>query len=124
MRTAFVYLVLSILCALFGAVYESCSHGVFSFYMIYAFAYPLVLGALPYFILAWRGVKALPGVLARSFYHSGIATLTVGSLVKGVLEIYGTTNHLSGCYFPVGVALTAAGIVIYLAQITISAKSK
>ena len=40
-RTAFVYLLVSLFCALFGAVYEVFSHEVYSFYMIYAFAFPL-----------------------------------------------------------------------------------
>ena len=36
---------------LFGAVYETFSHGVFSFYMLYAFSVPLVFGVTLYLIL-------------------------------------------------------------------------
>ena len=41
------YLTASVFCALFGAVYELFSHGVYSYWMIYAFAFPLLLGAIP-----------------------------------------------------------------------------
>ena len=37
----------TILFALFGAVYELFSHEVYSYYMIYAFGIPLILGVLP-----------------------------------------------------------------------------
>lgn len=43
-HTAFVYLLIVIFCSLFGAVYELYSHEVYSFYMIYAFAFPLIGG--------------------------------------------------------------------------------
>ena len=48
---ACICLTAAVLCALFGAVYEVFSHGVFSFYMIYAFAIPLCLGTFPLMII-------------------------------------------------------------------------
>lgn len=47
-------------------------------------------------------------------YHSGIATLTVGSIFKGVLEIYGTTNQLIVVYWIAGFGLLFIGILTYL----------
>ena len=44
---ALIYLAAALLCAFFGAVYERFSHEVYSYSMIYAFAVPLGLGALP-----------------------------------------------------------------------------
>ena len=111
-KTALVYLILSVFCALFGAVYESFSHDVYSFYMIYAFGFPLVGGALPYGILSAFHISKSSSALARNLYHSGIATLTVGSIVRGVLDIYGTTNSLSRYYWFVGFFTVAAGVVI------------
>lgn len=113
-KTSFVYLLISLFCALFGAVYERFSHGVYSFYMIYAFAFPLTGGTLPFFVLHLLRAGRYPGTLARNLYHSGIATLTVGSIVRGVLEIYGTTNALAGYYWIAGGALWLAGIAAYL----------
>ena len=112
-KTAFAYLIVSLFCALFGAVYEVFSHGVYSFYMIYAFGFPLAGGALPFLLLSFSGTPKYPPGLSRNLYHSGIATLTVGSLVRGVLDIYGTTNALSNGYWIVGIPLVAAGAAGY-----------
>lgn len=116
-KTAFIYLLLSIFCGLFGAIYELYSHEVYSFYMIYAFAFPLVGGVLPFCILNMARPRKYPNSLSRNLYHSGIAALTVGSIVRGVLDIYGTDNALTKYYLPAGAVLIAAGIAVYLAQV-------
>ena len=110
LKTAFIYLIISLFCALFGAVYEVFSHGVYSFYMIYAFAFPLVGGTLPFLAISLFR-KHYPDAIARNIYHSGIATLTVGSIIQGVLDIYGTTNRLTGLYWIVGIIMLISGIV-------------
>lgn len=110
LKTAFIYLIISLFCALFGAVYEVFSHGVYSFYMIYAFAFPLVGGTLPFLAISLFR-KHYPDAIARNIYHSGIATLTVGSIIQGVLDIYGTTNRLTGLYWLVGIIMLISGIV-------------
>lgn len=43
-------------------------------------------------------------------------TLTVGCVVCGILEIYGTTNHLVKIYFIVGEMFLAIGNFMYLLQ--------
>lgn len=107
-KTAFVYLIVSIVCAAFGAVYELFSHEVYSYYMLYAFLFPLLGGTLPFFVLVCFRVR-LPDAAACRLYHAGIAALTVGSLFTGVLEIYGTTNRLTAVYWVAGAALAALG---------------
>lgn len=113
LKTGFVYLLVSLLCALLGAVYESFSHGVYANPMIYAFSFPLCLGALPFIYAALLGLRA-PCRLAANLYHAGLAALTAGSFMTGVLEIYGTTNDLITVYWIAGSALTTGGIVIHL----------
>ena len=110
-KTAFVYLLCAGFCAFFGGVYEQFSHGVYSMAMIYAFAYPLIGGAIPFLALALWGYP--PGS-EQALYHCGIATLTVGSILKGVLEIYGTDNSLTVFYPWAGWLLVGTGIFIYL----------
>lgn len=110
LKCALWYLCASIFTALFGAIYEVFSHGVYSFFMIYAFALPLVLGALPCLIVAMTGFT-LSGGLARPFYRAGVATLTVGSIAKGVLEIFGTTNVLWAFYPIVGGFFFLIGVI-------------
>ena len=94
-------LLASLFCALFGAVYERFSHGVYSYGMIYAFTFPLVLGVLPLLLIMMLRAP-YPSRLIRNCVHAGIAALTVGSLISGVLEIYGTTNPLTLVYWIVG----------------------
>ena len=117
-KTAFIYFLVALFCALFGAVYELFSHEVYSFYMIYAFAFPLVGGTLPFWVLSRVSGGFCPGAAVRNLYHSGIATLTVGSIVRGVLEIYGTTNVLSGYYFKAGGFLLIIAVIKLLYDVT------
>lgn len=112
LKTAFIYLLVSLFCVLFGAVYELFGHEVYSYYMIYAFVFPLAGGTLPYFSIALAYTEGYPKAIFRKIYHSGIAILTVGSILRGVLEIYGTTNRLLNIYWILGIALTMIGAVL------------
>ena len=110
------YLMTTVGCVFFGAVYELFSHGVWSCFMICAFAFPLLLGAIPFFLLRKRG-KSFPG-RAADLIHAGVAALTVGSILQGALEIYGTSNPLTLAHWAVGGALTAAGwLLTFLKQV-------
>lgn len=112
-RAGFVYLAVTIFCAAFGAVYETFSYGVYSYFMLYAFAFPLCGGVLPCFLFAHTQTP-LPDKTARNLYHAGIATWTIGSVIQGILEIYGTTNRLTKVYGYVGILLLAWGIIRWL----------
>ncbi|MBR0207853.1 MAG: hypothetical protein IJQ43_03035 [Oscillospiraceae bacterium] len=101
------YLLSALGCAIFGEVYELFSHEVWSCFMLGAFALPLLLGAVPFFLMRKRG-KPFPG-RAAELVHAGVAALTVGSILQGVLEIYGTSNPLMIAYWAAGGTLTAAG---------------
>ena len=85
-RTAFLYLLATIGVAAFGGVYELFSHGVWSGFMVYAFAFPLVLGTLPF---AWLALHKhpLPRPWVYRLHHAGVATLTLGSVMEGVFAI-------------------------------------
>ena len=112
-RTAFAYLLATSFTALFGGVYEVFSHGVWSGWMVYAFAFPLVLGALPFMRLSLQR-QPLPYPWCCRLHHAGVATLTVGSVMQGVLAIYGTTNQLILIYWVVGAALLIFAQIIRL----------
>ena len=95
------YLLVTILSAAFGAVYELFSHGVYAYGMLYAFAFPLIGGILPCLLLARKNGK-LPSDTAQQLWHFGISALTVGSLFTGALEIYGTSSRLTMTYWLAG----------------------
>ena len=94
---------------LFGAVYENYSHGVFSYFMLYAFTIPLVFGVTLYTILLFAG--KYPSRVFVNLWNSAIAAFGVGSVFRGVLEIYGTTNTLSFVYPVAGSVLGVSALV-------------
>lgn len=112
-KTALIWLLVSLFCALFGAVYEAFSHGVFAYPMLYAFAFPLVLGTLPYLLIGVRH-RRLPPKAAQHLWNAGVVSLTVGSIVTGALEIYGTETPLTAVYWLSGAALLVVGLLIEL----------
>lgn len=112
MGIGFVYLFISLFCILFGAVYEFFSHGVYSYFMLYAFVFPLAGGALPFFGMAFSSMP-IPNRVSQNLYHSGIAALTTGFLFEGALEIYGTTNRLVSVYWILGILFILTAIFIY-----------
>ena len=105
------YLLLTAFTALFGAVYECFSHGVFSFFMLYAFTFPLA-GAL-FFLILQKREKQIPAFTADCI-HSGLAVLTTGCLVTGALRIYGTDSTLLCIYWIAGVLLLGIAFVSFL----------
>lgn len=112
-RWEFTYLLISLFCLLFGAVYERFSHEVYSDFMLYAFAVPLIGGTLLCFLLDQFSSNWMPGRLVRNLYNSGIAALTVGCIFQGVLEIYGTTNKLMMVYWIIGFCFTALAVLAF-----------
>lgn len=103
------YALASLACAVFSTAYESLSHGVISAWMVLLFAIPLGLGVVPALIA--YALKLKPSYLALQFWACGVTTLVVGSCLRGVLEIYGTTSVLVMPYLPVGTALLVLGIL-------------
>ena len=91
-----VWIGITLFCILFAAVYEMFSFGVYSLHMILMFLYPLLLGALP--CLFFRQG-------AGRFWNDGILLLTGGSLLSGVLEIYGTSSSLTDLILRLGISL-------------------
>ena len=114
-RTRNSYLGATVGVAAFAAIYELFSHQVYSRFLIFAFMIPLFGGVLPYSLLLGNQRSEKPGILAQCLYNSGLATLTAGSVFQGILEIYGTTSHLSIVYWTVGFSLSMFGLIMYAA---------
>lgn len=114
-RTIIKYIFFTIFILVFGQIYEHFSFGVISNYMIYAFLIPLILGLLINIIIYFT--KIVPNKMGSCLYNNGIITLTVGSILRGVLDIYGTTNMYLKIYLYAGVLLIIAGIILYIINI-------
>ncbi|MCR4945330.1 MAG: hypothetical protein K5929_00060 [Lachnospiraceae bacterium] len=110
-----VYVGVTVFVAVFGAIYEAFSFGVYSYFMIYAYAFCLLGGVMPTAILLWRGrVDYKPmSYIAVQIYRSGLAIFTVGFLVRGALDIYGTTNRLTNIYWIGGSLFLLVGALLF-----------
>lgn len=108
-RHLIIQIAVTIFLAFTGAVYEVFSFGVYSYFMIYAFAFPLVMGVLPYAVMLIKNRD--PGSVFINLWNSAIAVFSVGSLFKGILDIYGTSNSLNIIYLIAGILLMIAAIV-------------
>ena len=115
----------------FAKIYGIFSHGVSSVFMSYAFLLPLSLIFLPKLLnlctgnRLWNGTleteegekKLFLSSLAFFLWKSGMAVLTVGSIYKGILDIYGTSGSFEWVYLVVGVlTLVSGGISALLAK--------
>ena len=109
-----IYLGISAFCIVFAGIYEYFSHEVYSAFMIFAFLIPFLGGTLVFYTIKRFAIKSMPGESLVRLYNCGIATLTVGSIFQGVLEIYGTTNSLVNVYLAVGLMLIISAAAIYI----------
>lgn len=113
-RQTIIYICTALFCGLFSAVYEHFSHGVRSNYMVWLFAFPAFLGALPCAVIGLSQSLPLPSRQAAGAWDCGVMTLALGSCVRGVLDIYGTSSGYVAVYLPAGLVLLSAGFLLYL----------
>lgn len=116
-KIIWTYLILSITAVVVDKVYGIFGHGVDSAAMTWMFLYPLLGGALFYFII----LRLIPNItkfagfrVFLNIYNSGIATLTIASLLKGIFEIAGTNSPYLVYYYVIGGIFIAAGLIIML----------
>ncbi|WP_338450942.1 hypothetical protein R4Z09_03200 [Niallia oryzisoli] len=89
--------------------------------MTWMFLYPLLGGVLFYFIVRKLFSHITYFVGCRVFlntHNSGIATLTLASLLKGVFEIAGTNSTHLVFYNVAGWAFIAVGLIIMIIMAT------
>ena len=102
LQVIILYAAATVFVLTFGLVYEAFGFGVTSPFMHLAFLIPLLAGFLPCLVL-FLAKKHTPLTEAGSvLYRLGIATLTVGSLFQGALDIYGTKTPLTAVYAAAG----------------------
>lgn len=101
-RALIAYVGIGAFCALFSFIYAQFSHGVSSVFMTYMCLIPLIGGAG---VLAIQRFTHAPAFSRFSFnaYNSGIATLTIASILRGVFDIAGTASPYLIVFLVVGV---------------------
>lgn len=116
-RTALGFLVASAACIAVTNIYALFGHGVRSVSMDYMFLYPLMMGSLPSLVLAVLRTRIRERRflrLASNLYNSGVATLTAGAMLNGILEIAGTTSFYQPLFMCVGLMFATAGFILFL----------
>ncbi len=111
------YFILSILAVAVNYIYGFFGHGVTSNAMTWMFLYPLIGGYLVYFILGKIPFQIKSANQFRVFsnaYNAGIAALTTGSLLTGILEIAGTSSPYTIIFYVVGGILLGIGLFALL----------
>ena len=97
----------SIFNLVFAIIYECFFHGVVSYFMILAFLIPL-LNLILNCIFIYSKFKVTR--LSKNLISMSIYTFTFFSIIKGVLDIFGTTNNLIFIYLIVGLLLFIFGV--------------
>lgn len=106
-------LIWSMIALVFNLIYSMYAHGVSSLYMSALWFGILVMGSMPQLLL-WK----LPNYIEKEraytkfqkYYYTGLATLAVGSLLKGILEIAGADSQYLIFYLIVGGILSIIGL--------------
>ena len=97
------YIIVSVICLIFSFIYEHYSHGVVSIFMLYAFSIPLSAGIIRLIFNKW---------LNNTIFRASWITLLVYSYMRGVIEIYGTTNIYLPIFLYVGIGMLLLSITI------------
>lgn len=123
-KSVLSYSVVTIFLIILNYIYSLFSHNVISNYMRYMFVYTLIGGLFINLILIMSNeiteVKLF--YIGKSTFNYGIATLVVGSFIKGIFEIAGTDSIYLTNYFYVGIVLISIGALLLLYSLYISKK--
>jgi len=111
--TVKIYISTTLFCIAFNYIYSLFGHGVSSPFMSYAFVFSLMLGVVGFMALGWLN---LDNRIAFNIYNAGIATLTVGSILQGIIDIAGADTTYPVYYFVVGTVFVFIGGLIYFYQ--------
>lgn len=115
-KSVLEYLGVTIFLIILNYVYSLFSHNVSSSYMIYMFVYPLIGGVIInlFSIMRKKITEVKLFYIGKSTFNYGIATLVVGSFIKGVFEIAGTDSVYLTYYFYIGITLVSVGLLFLL----------
>ncbi len=93
---------------IFSRIYESLSYGEFSVFMHYMFCATLVGGIL---LLGFLQVKPNLSRITYNLWNSGIATITAGCLLRGIINLSGRSTTLDQPYWYVGAGFLALSLI-------------
>lgn len=111
LRAFGIYEAVALLTALFGLVYTHFGYGVTSFFMYYAFLFPLG-GGLLYLLFAFAPLP-YPSLAASRAIAYALAAFTLDFLITGVLDIAGAFSEAAIAMSVLGYLFAFAGVILY-----------
>lgn len=107
-KTVISYTLITIFFFAFSRIYEAFSFGETSVHMHYLFAAPLVGGIQLAIFL-----KVLPHFsrISLNLWNSAVATITAGTLFRGIVNLSGRSTTLDAPYWYVGISFAILAII-------------
>ncbi|HFI0346064.1 TPA: hypothetical protein ACGOWL_001485 [Streptococcus suis] len=110
-RTFITYLATTAFLFIFSRIYESLSYGEVSIFMHYMFCVTLVGGGL---LLGLLTIKPNLSRLTFNLWNSGVATITAGFLLRGIINLSGRSTTLDQPYWFVGAGFLILALISLL----------
>lgn len=107
-KTAVVYTLITVFFFIFSRIYEHFSFGETSVYMHWLFGVPLIGGVV---LLIFQ--KLIPNLsrLSLNLWNSAVATIAVGVLFRGIVNLSGRSTTLDLPYWYVGLVLAGLALL-------------
>ncbi|HFI0420855.1 TPA: hypothetical protein ACGO7F_000530 [Streptococcus suis] len=110
-RTFITYLATTAFLFIFSRIYESLSYGEVSVFMHYMFCVTLIGGGL---LLGLLTIKPNLSRLTFNLWNSGVATITAGFLLRGIINLSGRSTTLDQPYWFVGAGFLVLALISLL----------
>lgn len=107
-KTVVVYTLITVFFFIFSRIYEHFSFGETSVYMHWLFGVPLISGVV---LLIFQ--KLIPNLsrLSLNLWNSAVATIAVGVLFRGIVNLSGRSTTLDLPYWYVGIGLAGLALL-------------
>lgn len=102
---------------MFTIIYESFSYGESSTTMRLMFLFPLIGGTLPSLFFSFKPLKYQPSRRSYNLWNSGIAILTNGCVIKGIINISGRFTDYDRIYWGLGICFLLASVLFYFIDV-------
>ena len=102
---------------MFTIIYESFSYGEWSTTMRLMFLFPLIGGTFLFLFLYYKNLKHTFSRISYNLWNSGIAILTNGCVIKGIINISGRFTDYDRIYWGLGICFLLTSALFYFIDI-------
>ncbi|NTQ52879.1 hypothetical protein HQ884_00160 [Enterococcus faecium] len=121
-KAFYSYFISSVLLFIFQWIYHHFSHVVTSQALRWVWVIPMVGGA---FLFIFKKIlNTFQNRLAFNLFNTGLTSYIVGMILKGILEIAGTSSPYIGIYPMIGMIILGISLFIYISSLLIHVLDK